>query len=211
MAGFFERLKSGLSRTAEAVARMYQGREFEEVKLDGMRKIIAGPGYAKLNVAYRRSAADSKYFGSVAKTGPAAEADPEILSRELLTLAAAPTPADVESALRAVVERASKAPVPVAVLGLAPVAALENWSPQVRSDVLTLLGENAGLGPLPSRQGYEPLVQRFFREVNTSGNFSELESCVPGLWQADGAALADDPDRYVPMVHHARSDRPSGR
>ena len=159
-----------------------------------MRRIVAAPAYAKLDAAYRRTAAGGGYFGSLAKTGSAADADAEILCRELLALGATPAPAEVESALRAAVDRISRASAAVPVIGLAPVAALENGSPQVRSDVMSLFSTLSGIGPLPPRQGYEALIQRLLSETTASGNFGGLEALMPGLWHA--AAATDDARVY---------------
>jgi hypothetical protein len=100
-------------------------------------------------------------------------------------------PAQVEAALRTVVDRASKAPVPVTVIGLAPVAALPEWSAPTRELVLSLFKDNAPLDTYLAGHGYEKLVVRIADEARSSKQWGPLEPYAAGLWSA--AAIRDNP------------------
>ncbi|MFK7850545.1 MAG: tetratricopeptide repeat protein, partial [Akkermansiaceae bacterium] len=159
-----------------------------------MQEILSSPGYGKLPIAYRRSAADSKHFGYIAMTPKMAASNPRRVSKELVDLPEAPTPAAVEAAFKAVTDRAVKAPTPVVILGLQPVAALPEWSNQVRSSVLSLFKDLAPIGDYPPKQGYEQLIQRLAKEATGNKRFGMLEPYSAGMWKA--AAAPDDARQY---------------
>jgi tetratricopeptide (TPR) repeat protein len=152
------------------------------------------PAYAKLPLAYRQSAADSNHFGYMAMTTDMAATNPRHVSRQLLDLPENPQPEAVEAALNAAIDTAAKAPAPVAVLGLGPVAALPEWSDQVRSSVLSLFKDLSPIGNYPSNQGYEQLIQRLAKEAAEKDQLGMLEPYSAGLWQA--AASPDDNRLY---------------
>ncbi len=160
-----------------------------------IKVLVASPAYAKLDPAYRRVAADKSHFGKAALTaGAMALNDPGYLSRELLALEAGATPAQVEAALIAAVDRASKAPDCVTVIGLTQVAATPEWTGGTRALVLSLFNENVGLGIIPAKQGYEPLIQRLTKDLSEEKSWGTLEPYVAGLWHA--ASGTDDKNHY---------------
>ncbi|MDG2401384.1 MAG: hypothetical protein P8M04_12520, partial [Akkermansiaceae bacterium] len=196
-------LLTHLTRTVESQAKAgtlsetvfgmwLHGIDVRDEKMQEVMKAIAkSPAYAKLDPAYHRAAADQHHFGEIALTPTLAAADPRYLSRELLALPKEAAPAQVEAALKAVVERSSKAPSTTAVVGLSQVAALPEWSAATRSLVLSLFKENAPIGDYPDRQGYEPLVIRIAKDTTESKKWNALEPYAAGLWQA--AASPDHP------------------
>lgn len=105
-------------------------------------------------------------------------------SRELLALPENANPAAVEAALLAAVERASKSPKVITVLGLGQVAKLQNWSDPLRKAVHSLFNENAPIGSYPRQQGYEQLVIRVIDDATASNRSAQLESIAAGLWCA---------------------------
>lgn len=159
-----------------------------------MQELMKSSAYAKMKPAYRRLAADEQMFGTMALTEEIGATRPRFVSRELLVLPENAKPSAVETALKTVVNRASKAPVTVTVIGLGSVAKLPEWSDSTRKLVLTLFHENAPLGPCPANQGYEPLVQRLTEEMAEAEDRGRLEPCAPGLWHA--AAATDDGRHY---------------
>lgn len=154
-------------------------------------ELIKSPAYAKLDPAYRRVAADRFHFGHIAVTGVAAITNPYYVSRELLALPENAAPAQVEAALRTVIDRAAKAPTPVPVFGLEPVIKLPQWSASTRTALLSLFQERAPIGAYPIRQGYEALVIRIAKETEANKQWGGLEPYAAGLWQV--AATKDDP------------------
>ncbi len=154
-----------------------------------MKTLLASPAYAKLNPAYHLTAADSMHFGTLAMTPDMAARNPRLVSRELVELPADAAPAQVEAAFRTVMDRAAKAPVPVMVIGLAPVAALPEWSPPTRELVLSLFRENAPLDSYLAGHGYEALVVRIADEARANKQWGPLEPYAAGLWSA--AAIRD--------------------
>ncbi|NNM29248.1 MAG: hypothetical protein HKO57_06990, partial [Akkermansiaceae bacterium] len=158
-----------------------------------IKELLATPSYAKLDDAYQRVAADAQHFGRAALTAGLAATDPQHLSRELVALPEGATGAQVEAALKAAVDRVVSAPDPVTVLGLGKVAAAPEWSGGTRALVLSLFEDNAAVGAVPARQGYEPLIQRLTAELAEAGSWGTLEPCAAGLWHA---AAATDDDRY---------------
>ncbi|WP_338687748.1 tetratricopeptide repeat protein [Haloferula helveola] len=159
-----------------------------------IREIIASPAYTKLDPVYRAAAADSNHFGYIAMTGELAAKNPRKVSAELLALEEGADAAAVEAAFKAVMERAAQAPVPVAVLGLQPVAALPEWSAPTREMVLSLFAEQAPLGEYPYRQGYEQLIERLSKDLSEAGDWGAIEAYSAGLWHAAGAP--DDNRHY---------------
>ncbi len=160
-----------------------------------MTELLSSPAYVKLPLDYRQSAADSYHFGNMALTSEMGMTNPVKVSRELLDLPENPQPAAVEAAFKSVVDRASKAPAPVAILGLRPVAALPEWSDQTRNSVLSLFKDLAPLGDYPSSQGYEQLIQRLTKEAVEKDQLGMLESYAAGLWEA--ASSPDDNRQYA--------------
>jgi len=159
-----------------------------------MQQLLNSPAYAKLPFAYRHSAADSNHFGSLAMPPEMAATNPGNVSRELVDLPENPTPAAVEAAFNAAVERATRAPSPVTILGLKPVAALPEWSDQIRNSVVSLFNELSPNGDYPPSQGYEQLIQRLTKEATEKEQPGILEPYSAGLWQA--AASPDDNRQY---------------
>lgn len=157
-----------------------------------MKTLLASPTYAKLNPAYHLTAADSMHFGTLAMTPDMAARNPRLVSRELVELPADAAPAQVEAAFRAVMDHVAKAPVPVMVVGLAPVAALPEWSPPTRELVLSLFRENAPLDSYLAGHGYEALVVRIADEARANKQWGPLEPYAAGLWSA--AAIRDIPN-----------------
>ena len=158
-----------------------------------MKALSGSAAYARVDPAYHSLAAQQQIFGPGFLTAQCGGTDPRFISRELLTLPADAAPAQVEAALKTAVEAAATSPGTVTVIGLDPVAKLPEWSPETRSLVLSLFTENAPVGPVPSRQGYEPFVQRIADEARESSGWSPLEPYAAGLWHA---AAATDDDRY---------------
>ena len=156
-----------------------------------MAELARSPAFAKLDYEYRRVAADHHHFGPLAVTAVDGATNPHYVSRELLSLPKDAAPAQVEAALKTVVDRAAKAPIPVPVFGLQPVAALPEWSAATRGLVLSLFIENAPIGEYPTRQGYEALVIRIAKDAQESKQWGPLEPYADGLWQA--AAAKDHP------------------
>ena len=156
-----------------------------------MAELAQSPAFAKLDYEYRRSAADDHHFGPIAVAAVDGVTSLHYMSRELVSLPADAAPAQVEAALKTVVDRVSKAPTPMAVMGLQQVAALPEWSAATRSLVLSLFKENSPIGEYPTRQGYEALVIRIAKEAQESKQWGPLEPYADGLWQA--AAAKDHP------------------
>ncbi|QTN33087.1 tetratricopeptide repeat protein [Akkermansiaceae bacterium] len=131
------------------------------------------------------------------KPEPAVKQQPVVAdttgSRELLDLPENAAPAAVETAFKVVMDRAASAPSPMAVNGLQKVAALPEWSPQVRAMVLSLFRENSPLGDFPTRQGYEQLSLRLTRDFQDQKQWGAIEPYAAGLWQA---ARNTDDDRH---------------
>ncbi|MFT7639145.1 MAG: tetratricopeptide (TPR) repeat protein, partial [Pirellulaceae bacterium] len=147
--------------------------------------------YERLDVAFGAMAAHSGLFGALALNAKHNATDPRFVNRELLELPKEATPAQVEAAFKTVMARVSKAPTPVAVLGLQQVADLPQWSAATRVLVLSLFKENAPIGEYPTRQGYEALVIRIANETQETKQWGPLEPYADGLWQA--AATKDHP------------------
>ncbi len=147
--------------------------------------------YERLDVAYYEMAAHTDLFGPSALTAKRSAMNPHVVNRELLELPNEATPAQVEAALKAVVDRAAKAVIPLPVIGLQQVAALPDWSASTRGLVLSLFKENAPLGPYPTGQGYEALVIRIAKDTQENQQWGPLEPYADGLWQA--AAAKDHP------------------
>jgi len=159
-----------------------------------MQELLRSPGYAKLPLAYRQSAADSDHFGYIGMSPEMAAANPRLVSRELVELVEDSDPAAVEAAFKAVIERAGKAPEPVAIFGLKPVALLPEWSDQLRESVLSLFKEISPLGAYPPNQGYEQLIQRLTKELAEKEQWGLVEPNSAGLWHA--AESPDDSRQY---------------
>ncbi len=172
---------------------LYSVEPREKEALALMAELVVSPAYAKLDPAYQQLAARAEFFGEVARISGSVTNDSELVSRELLSLADGASPAEVEAALRTAVERASKAPVPVAVIGVKKVADLPEWSQATRDLVLSLFAENAPVGAYPARQGYEQLIQHLTKSLRASNEWGVIEPYSAGLWQAAGVP---DDDRY---------------
>ncbi len=158
-----------------------------------MQQLVKSPGYAKLPTSYHVLASHREIFGHIALLPTSKPHDPGVISRELLALgekAAAPA---VEQAFNAVINRAKATDRPVTIIGLKPVAALPNWSPAIRQNVLSLFNELAPLGAYPKEQGYEQLVARVAKEF-AAGDVSAIEPHAAGLWRA---AVAIDSGNFI--------------
>jgi tetratricopeptide (TPR) repeat protein len=154
----------------------------DAIKLIEKLKVL--PAYANLDEAYRRSVADRNHFGREMATAELLADDPLYISRELLALPQDAAPKQIESAFTAVVKRVASRPEPIAVLGLQPVAALPEWNEDTYQRVLSLFKDNAPLGDYPSKQGYEPLIERLVDEAIEQGRYKHLEPYLVGLWHA---------------------------
>jgi tetratricopeptide (TPR) repeat protein len=152
-----------------------------------MAELVASPAYAKVDPAYRQLAARGEFFGESARI-----AEPEAggVSAELLALGDGAPPAQVEAAFKTAVDRASKSPTPVAILGLQKLAALPGLTGATRDLALSLFKENSPLGPYPSGQGYEALVQRLAKDLMDAKEWGTIETYAAGLWR--GAGATDD-------------------
>ena len=159
------------------------------------QELIKSPAYAKLPLAYRESAADSSHFGYKAMTPDMATANPMLVSRELVELPEGANPAAVEDALKTVLDRASKAPKTVTILGLKQVATLPEWSDQTRNAIISLFNELSPIDPYPANQGYEQLIQRLTKEIAEKGQWGIIEPYAAGLWHAAGSP--DDTRQYA--------------
>jgi tetratricopeptide (TPR) repeat protein len=160
-----------------------------------MQELLSSPGYAKLPLAYRESAADSNHFGYLGMTPEMAAGNARHLSLELLELPEDAAPAAVEAAFKAVIDRAGKAPKPLLILGLKPVAALPEWSDQIRNSVLSLFKDLSPIGDYSPSQGYEQLIQRLTKEAAEKEQPGMLEPYSAGMWHA--AAAPDDNRQYL--------------
>ena len=156
-----------------------------------MQTIAKSPAYLKLDPEYRRSAADDRHFGRIAFPTSIVINDPGQMSRELLNLPEKAPPAQIEAALKTVLDRASKAHAKTTVIGLSQVATLPKWSAATRNLVLSLFKENAPIGDYPAKQGYEALVKRIATDATENKQWSPLETHAAGLWQA--ATVPDHP------------------
>lgn len=166
----------------------------DQAAQDLMAKLLESQAFAKLDSSYQNAALDRNHFGEFAASWKEDVTSAEYLSQELLDLPEdAQTPA-IEAAFNAVLDRIKGASLPVAPIGLQKVAALENWSPPIRSQVLSLFRENAPLGAYPAKQGYEALVKRLAEEAVEKNSRGELEPYAAGLWHA--AVSTDDGRRY---------------
>ena len=159
-----------------------------------IQKLVTSPAYLKLDSSYHSSAADSNHFGMTAATPTITQAQPQHISRELLELPEDATPQEIEAAFNAVVKRAAAWPEPIAIVGLQPVAAVPNWSDQMRRQVLSLFGENTPIGAYPTRQGYEQLIQRVCKDLAEKEQWGDVEPYLPGLWYS--VAWTDDHNHY---------------
>ena len=148
-----------------------------------MQLLLKSPGYAKLPAAYRKLAGHRDFFGNLAVSASIEPYNPAVISRGLLALDDKAAAQAVEQAFNAAINRAKAADRPVTVIGLKPVAALPNWSPAVRQNVLSLFNELAPLGSYPNGQGYEQLVVRIAKEF-ASTEISAIEPHAAGLWRA---------------------------
>ncbi|MFN7343503.1 MAG: hypothetical protein ACK5TA_09220, partial [bacterium] len=111
--------------------------------------------------------------------------DPRMVCRELLALPKDASPAAVEAALKAALDRAAAAPSVTPIIGLQGVAALPEWSDSLRQLVLSLFKENAPLGGAVVRApGDELLVQRVLKELQQKKQWSSAEPIAAGLWHA---------------------------
>ncbi len=160
-----------------------------------MEKLVASPAYTRLDASYRLAAADAQHFGALAMSPTIGASDPQYVSRGLLSLPKDASPAQIEAAFQAAVDAVAQAPDTATVIGLAPVAALPEWSPAIRALVLSLFRENAPLGPVPAGQGWEQIVRRLADTARESAGWNELESCAASLWHA---AAASDDGRQLP-------------
>lgn len=149
-----------------------------------MKAIAASKGYAKLDRAYRKTASDVQYFGHLALTPDLGAARPAYLSRDLLSLTADASPAQVEGALKKAINQVKAAPAVTGVVGLSQVVKGKTWSPAVQKMVVSLFAENAPIGRYPGKQGYEELIVRLAKEWREKKNWDGLERLAPGLWFA---------------------------
>jgi outer membrane protein assembly factor BamD (BamD/ComL family) len=138
--------------------------------------------------------------------------DPAIaISRELLELPANADPAAVEAAFNTVIDRATKSPNVVTILGVAPVATLPNWSEPLRKSVHALFNELAPLGPYPNKNGYDQLALRVFKEASAQNRIGDLQSIAPALWLAtsvtDKGYIFPAADAYAKLAAKSLVDK----
>ncbi len=158
-----------------------------------MQQLVKSAGYAKLPAAYHVLASHHDGFGHIALLPSSTPYKPSVISRELLALSEKPAAPAVEQAFNAVINRARAADRPVTIIGLQSVASLEQWSPTIRQNALSLFKELAPLGAYPNAQGYEQLIVRLASEFS-AGELSAIELHAAGLWHA--ASATDDPSHY---------------
>ena len=128
-------------------------------------------------------AASKRKDAEALKNLPPAPAEklPETIALEL---PANPTVADAETALNASLAQAAAAPQPVTLIKLQPLAKLPEWTPALRTAILSLFRENAPLANYPNGQGYEQLLMRLLKDFQTSGNWSAIEPYAGSFWAA---------------------------
>jgi len=168
-----------------------------------MRQLAKSPAYAKLPSAFHDLAAHPVIFGRAALTPSTAPNHPAMVSRELLELDEQAETAQIEKAFKSVIDRARKADRPVSIIGLKPVANLEDWSAVTRQNVLALFKELAPIDAYPNQEGYEPLIQRLAERSVENDQIPELEAYAAGLWRA--AAATDNGNIYSGAAALAKS------
>jgi tetratricopeptide (TPR) repeat protein len=137
------------------------------------------------------------------KQDPAPTNDPgQSISRELIDLAPNADPAAVETAFKAVLDRAAKAPLAHTIVRLDPVAKLPAWSDPLRQSVYSLFNNQAPVGAYPKKQGYEQLVIRVLSDASAANSAAKLQTIAAGLWAA--ASAADDPRSYAAADAYAK-------
>ena len=142
---------------------------------------LSSTAFAKLPIAYRRTAAGDNYFGLLKKK-PAPD-----VSLELAALAENASLAQIEATFLATIDKASKAPEPATIINLKKVAALPEWSPAIRTAVLSLFRENAPLAAYPATAGYQQLVERLLKDFQAEGKWSAIEPYAASFWSASAA------------------------
>lgn len=148
-------------------------------------ELVKTPAYAKMNPAYHNMAANSLLFGASAlKPSPT---DSSVVSRELLELPNDAPAAAVEAAFTSVLARVTQAPVPVTVYGLQKVAAMEPLSPTASAQALSLFNQCSPLGAYPAGQGYEQLVIRLVKDMQSAKQWGSIEPYLPDFWRSAGA------------------------
>ncbi|MFM2170699.1 MAG: hypothetical protein RI957_928, partial [Verrucomicrobiota bacterium] len=138
---------------------------------------------------FTESARKRKDADVIQKLPPAsAEKMPDAIAIEL---PANPNATDAETALNAAIAKAAVAPNRVTITGLQPLLTIPEWSPALRTALLTLFRENAPLDKYPNRMGYEALVVRLLQEFQNSKNWSAIEPYAASFW-----AVALSPEQY---------------
>lgn len=160
-----------------------------------MKQIATSPGYAKINPAYHRVAADSSHFGFAALTPAKTAIDSRNISRELLALPDDAAPAAVEAAFKTVMARVAKSSSPVVVRGLYGVAKLPKLSPQNRTLVLSLFNGQSPLEAYPTKAGYQQLAARLIKDAQEAKQWGSLVPSAAGLWRSSMAP--DDHRRFI--------------
>lgn len=149
-----------------------------------MQKLVKSPAYLKLDVTYHQSVADMNHFGMAMATPAIAQMQPQTASRELLALPDAASPQAIEAALSTVTKRAQALPSPIVIIGLEKIATTKEWTDKTRVMVLSLFRDNAPIGGYPSKQGYEPLIERLANDAREQQQWGQLEPYLAGLWHA---------------------------
>ncbi len=158
-------------------------------------ELAKSAAYDKMNPAYHKMAAHPLLFGAAAlKPLPT---DPRVVSRELLELPKDALAAAVETALTAVTARVAQSTVPVTVHGLQRVAAMETFSASARSLALSLFNQLSPLGAYPAGQGYEQLVLRLVKDMQTATQWGLIEPYLSAFWRSAGAP---DDGRFYPAA-----------
>jgi len=158
-------------------------------------ELAKSAAYAKMNPAYHNMAAHSLLFGATALKPSLT--DSRVVSRELLELPSDAPAAAVEAAFTSVLARVTQAPVPVTVYGLQKVAAMEPLSPTASAQALSLFNQCSPLGAYPAGQGYEQLVIRLVKDMQSAKQWGSIEPYLSDFWRCAGSP---DDSRYYPAA-----------
>lgn len=159
----------------------------DQAHRDFMAEIAKSAAYEKLGRSYEIAASNALLFGHIALTPRHAAAHPLVVSSELLGLGEDAAPNQIEAAFARTLDRAAKSPDAIPVMGLLPVATLEQWSPATLARVLSLFGENAPIGGYPIGQGYDRIIVKLTDHLAAAGEWGRLEPHATSLWLAAGA------------------------
>jgi outer membrane protein assembly factor BamD (BamD/ComL family) len=208
-------MKSESWRFADAASMIKMvwdsGLDRADLKQDKLRDKVKD-AFNKQQATIKKPTAPEAGLPPQTPAGPSAQADPSatdpaVVSRELLALPENASPQAVETALKAVLQRVSQAPEPVAVLGLQQVAASPEWTGNTRKLVMSLFGQRSPLGGYPRGQYYGRLAERLLEDAQKSEAWGELIPYVSALWRA----IDDDKGRAETVIAFADAAQAAGR